>query len=496
MIAPNPTQCPTSQRPARRRPRVHLRRRRSKKRGVALILVLGALTILTVMLAEFQDETSAELGSALSQRDALKAEYAAKSSINLSRLLIASEPTIRKALAPLFMLMGARGGAPQIPVWEFADQVLGAFNDEQGNEAFASLASVSVSDGENLGLEGAGFEVTIVDEDSKINVNGPARGDAFSQQRMAAQLIGLMQGARYDAMFEGRDSDGEFTDRQTVCSALVDWTDPDQNAYVCDPNSNTAQQSGAAEDSFYQQLDDPYQRKNAAFDSLEELHLVRGVDDDFWATFVEPEGDDPAKRILTVWGQDKVNINTANPQTLLAVTCAYAVPGTPLCIDVGQQATLIMLLGVLKNMTQGAPIFASPKVYVQAVQGKGMFGSMFAAMGLQPVKLLSESELLKAITIESKVFSIYATGYVKAGKRETRVRIHSVVDFRGAPPPGMARGGQAGLDALAEQLAGQGPQVGASGQQPQGQAGNLTPDAIAAVLRPDPAGNVIYYRIY
>src|SRR5262245_45159426 len=101
---------------------------RSQHRRVALLLVLDALTLLTVMLAEFQDETSAELGSALSERDALKAEYAAKSAINLSRLLIAAEPTIRNSpgVGPLLM-MAFRGQKPQIPVWAFADKVLGAF---------------------------------------------------------------------------------------------------------------------------------------------------------------------------------------------------------------------------------------------------------------------------------------------------------------------------------------------------------------------------------
>ena len=77
--------------PARERAR-RLRRRR---RGMALILVLAALTVLTVMLTEIQDESSAEFGSSLAARDAVVAEYAAKSAVNLSRLLIAAEPTIR-----------------------------------------------------------------------------------------------------------------------------------------------------------------------------------------------------------------------------------------------------------------------------------------------------------------------------------------------------------------------------------------------------------------
>jgi general secretion pathway protein K len=71
-------------------------RARRQRRGVALIIVLAALTVLTVMLTEIQDESSAEFGSALAARDALVAEYAAKSAVNLSRLLIAAEPTIRR----------------------------------------------------------------------------------------------------------------------------------------------------------------------------------------------------------------------------------------------------------------------------------------------------------------------------------------------------------------------------------------------------------------
>ena len=143
-------------------------KRLGRERGVALVLVLGALTILAVMLTDFQDETSAELGSALSTRDSIKAEYAARSALQLSRLLIAAEPTIRKGLAIFFIASG--GAPPQIPVWDFADQVLGAFNDAAGLQKFA-LASVSMDQGKKLGIQGAGFDIDIIDEDSKIDLN-------------------------------------------------------------------------------------------------------------------------------------------------------------------------------------------------------------------------------------------------------------------------------------------------------------------------------------
>ncbi|MEB2311042.1 MAG: type II secretion system protein GspK [Sorangiineae bacterium] len=484
-------------REARLRRRARGRRRsRRKERGVALIMVLGALTVLTVMLTEFQDQTSAELGSALTERDALKAEYAAKSAINLSRLLIASEPTIRKALAPLFLLM--RRGPPQIPVWQFADQVLGAFNDKTGAEAFRLLAGVDVSEGKHLGLDGAGFEITIVDEDSKIDLNTAARGDAFSQARLASQLSGLMLGPQYDSMFENADPDGAHSDRQTICSAIVDWTDPDQDAYTCDPHSGTAQQAGA-EDSYYEMLKRPYQRKNAAFDSLEELRLVRGVGDDFWSTFIQPDPSNPDKRTVTVWGQGKVNVNTANAQTLLAVICGNA-PAAPLCNDPLQASSFLSAVTMLRGFTMGAPLFSSTRGFVNTMKGTGPIGTVMAAVGLQPVVFLSDSETMKAITTESRVFSIYATGYVKAGKRETRVKVHAVVDFRGAPPPGMPNLGQLSSLGLLGSDGATGPgglgQSGATEANPlAGLPADASSSAIVGALRPSAAGNIIYYRI-
>jgi general secretion pathway protein K len=376
-------------------------------------------------------------------------------------------------------------------VWEFANRVLGAFNDASGAAEFSSLAGVNLEEGRNLGLTGAGFEVQIVDEDSKLNMNLAARGEAFSQSRLAAQLIGLIQAPQYSPLFENRDADGHFSDRQTICSAIVDWTDPDQESYVCDPHSGSAQQA-AAEDSFYEMLKRPYSRKNAAFDSLEELRLVRGIGDDFWATFVDPDPEDPTKRVVTVWGQGQINVNTANPATLWALICGSAVPGTPLCTNAEEAAKFMSLMALLRGFTQGAPLFGSPKGFLNALKCRGsMFSALCEATEMQPVTLLSDDLVLKAVTTESKVFSIYATGYVKAGKRETRVRIHTVVDFRGAPPPGVGP-----LPPGAALVA---PQANAPDPNQPAGAGQTaaSPDqsALAVVLEPSPAGNVIYYRI-
>jgi len=484
---PTPQPRPGPKAPARKS-------RRERERGVAMILVLGALTILTVMLTEFQTETSAEFSSALAERDAVKAEYAARSGVNLTRLLIAAEPTIRNRLIkdPLgaLLVMAYGGKLPQIPVWEHSESILGAFNDAAGMEKFSLLAGIDLEEAKNLGMKDASFKVVVVDEDAKININRPARGGPANNQRAAEQIIGLLAGAQYDEMFENRGPDGQFNDRQTVCGAMIDWADPDTNTYVCDVESGMAQQS-AAEDSYYESLKQPYERKNAAYDSMDELHMVRGITDEFWTTFVEPDPEDPTRRTLTVWGTDTVNVNTAPPQVLLAMICANAKRPAPLCEDLEQTAMAIGLFNMLKGFTSGIPIFGSANVFLKFVQGKGPFGTMLPAMGVEPVVLLSEAELKKDLNAESKVFSIYSTGTVKAGKRQTEVQIHAVVDFRGAPPPGRPRS----AEDIEEAMAGMMGLPAAATKTTSGDEEELTEETIPGYLNKNPGGNIVYYRV-
>src|SRR5690606_31767693 len=233
--------------------------------------------------------------------------------------------------------------------------------------------------------------------------------------RLAIQILGLLAGQQYNPLFEERDASGQFHSREQICSAIVDWTDPDQDTFSCDLSGQFVASGG--EDSFYQLLDDPYERKNAAFDSLGELHMVRGITDDFWATFIEPDPLNPRKRVGTVWGQGKVNVNTANPQTLLAVICGSAVEGTPLCFDPIEQAKFLSVVGLIQGAIAGAPVFSSPKGFVSALKGKGMFGSVMTFLEMEPIQFRSDDELMKAVSTESKVFSIYSTGIAEAGTR-------------------------------------------------------------------------------
>ena len=456
-------------------------KRRAKEAGIALVMVMGAIAILTVMLAEFQDETSAELAAATAQRDSLQAEYMARSAVNLSRLLIATEPTMRKAIAPMFMLM--KKTPPQLPVWEFSDRLLGAFNDEESGKDFAQTVGLDLSQGKNLGLKGGKYELVIVDEDSKINVNLGAAND-IAHIRLAQELMSLIGPPQYSPLFEQRDSTGQFHDRIATCQALIDWADVDEQAFNCDLSQLSAAQNAGVEDAWYRLLRKPYGRKNAPYDSLNELHMVRGVSEDFWSTFIDPDPTNPKKRVITVWGQGAVNVNTANAQTLLGVVCAGA-PQADICTNIDQASLFLTGVTMARGITMGAPMFGSTRDFVQAMSGQGQLGPLLASIGMKPIVFKSQAEFQKSITTESKMFSIYAVGVKKGYRRETRVQVHAVVDFRNAP----------NLSAPAPTAT-----TGLPGATPPPAASSATPaagstDAIAQANAPSTGGTVVYYRV-
>ena len=451
-------------------------RRRKMEGGVALVMVLGAIAIMIVMLAEFQDDAGAEFAAATASRDSMQAEYFARSAISLSRLLVAAEPTMRAAITPLLALM--RRTPPQLPVWQYADRILGAFNDKEAGKDFAGLSGLDLSRGKNLGLKGGRFEIVIVDEDSKINVNMGAANE-IAHLRLAKQLMGRMAPIQYNPLFDQRDATGNYNDRLSTCSALIDWADNDEQLYSCDVTN--APSSNSVEDGWYQLLPKPYRRKNAPYDSLEELHMVRGVTDDFWATFVDPDPTNPQKREMTVWGQGTVNVNTANALTLYALVCSGA-PQAPLCTDASQMQMFVMGVLMAQGISMGAPLFGSPGDFIATMKGQGMLGPLLTGMGMKPVTFQSEGDFGKSISTESKVFSIYAVGVVKGYRRETRVRIHAVVDFRAAPS-------LANLRSLAASPTT--PATAASATA----SGQTSQTAITSALQPSIGGQILYFSI-
>jgi general secretion pathway protein K len=186
-------------------------------------------------------------------------------------------------------------------------------------------------------------------------------------------------------------------------------------------------------------------------------------------------------------------VNTANAMTLYALVCSGAVTGTELCTDPNQLPLFVTGVTMAQGISMGAPLFGSPADFVATMKGQGMLGPLLTTLGIKPVKFSSESDFAKSIATESKVFSVYAVGVVKGYKRETRVRIHTVVDFRSAPTLANLAG------AVTASLTGGTSPGASSSATPSGTSASgssaTDPNAIAAALAPSLGGQVLFFHV-
>ncbi len=373
---------------------------RESQRGVALLIVLIALTILAAMTADFMESNETYLITAVNHRDSVQAEYLARSGVNLSRLLLSvqSLPMLKKALS--------------FPFWEFADLILEPFSssDKDGG-MMGGMMGFSLNTAQGLGLkEGHEFAVTIVDEDSKINVNLGSNPMDKRKNMVFKNLMSLVAPEMYDELFDGDDYKDSL-DRELVIGEIFDYIDADNDSYI----------GGGGEAPYYSSEEPPYERKNAPFDSLEELHMVHGIGDDFWSAIVDPNPEDPTARVLTVWGKGKVNVNSANPQVLYSTLCMLASDkdGNTPCTDPLIANNLIQILQTYNFMKTFMPA-KNVKEFMNRVRNPA---SMFLmdVPGF-PVKAKKGKGVF---VTSSHVFSIYVTGTVNNATR----RIHAVIDI-------------------------------------------------------------------
>lgn len=416
--------------------------RSKREQGVALIMVLAMISIMAIVLTELHETTITHSIIAVGQRDRLRAEYMAKSGINITRLLIGNEPAIRAVVAPLYQGFVGRP-PPQLPVWSMANLIVEPFCDLSSKE---DTADFSISNERKASYE-ASCQVRAFSENSRINVNRPLlrAGDEARlsvAQQLYTQFGGYMRPSPFDPIFQEQDPDGLNSSRLDIISSIIDWWDPDSERTTFDPGASTVQRSGA-EDDVYSRFEPRYVIKNAPFDSLEELRLVRGMSDDLWATFVQPSPDDIGSRKLTIYGSGSVNPNEAPAEVLLARLCSY-IPQTTLCADMQEQAKFVQLVRTARVMFP-IPFFSKPEDFLNFIQGRGnekdLYPTLLGFLGeghpllFAPVIIPQDKmqALNDAFVVSAKIFTIHVTG--TAGRASARIT--TVMNFheRWTPPP-------------------------------------------------------------
>jgi general secretion pathway protein K len=333
-------------------------------RGVALVLVLTTVAILASIGVDFSYSSRVSLKLAENLRDETRAVYLAQSAINLSRLLLhfqkqidqlggqltqglqqllstnqktpaqgQTRPPTTAAAAPPAANLGIR-------LWELVpidSNVFGALlagKIEGMEKTAAGEAQPILPPGERLAIEHSfgtfegGFHAKIVDENSRINVTG-LDGVGGAPLATLIQLRAMMADPKYDFIFDEEDANHDRVRRDDVILAMKDWVDLRDTGYTIDPTNTSSPFVAGFSDknAAYSRYEPRYLAKSAHFDSLEELYMVRGVNDRFMAAF----GDR-----LTVWPDinSKLNINSDDPRQMLTnILIAAANPNDPALRD-------------------------------------------------------------------------------------------------------------------------------------------------------------------
>jgi type II secretory pathway component PulK len=214
----------------------------------------------------------------------------------------------------------------------------------------------------------------IVDENRKININK-------ANNQVLERLFQLALGFNESSSIE-------------LAASIIDWRDADSMLSI---------PIGSAENSYYTNSAYPYEAKNADIEALDELLLVKGM---------TPDILEKLRNYITIYGQGRVNVNTASKIVLLA-------------------------LGLDKDMADRITSFRSGKDKLEGTVDDNIFETTLDIPGrINEFAQLSESDLAGLTTVTesylattSESFTVKCAAHLN--NKNYTVRLVCVMDKNG-----------------------------------------------------------------
>ena len=242
----------------------HLKNKIAKE-GAALLVALWVLIILSLIVGSFAFETQLEAMLVSHKRKKFSAEMAAYSGLEYARAILDQQ-----------------SNAKELEIEDMDE-------DPDGFMQAALFSQRGLTTTSEIELGNSRFSVTLESAESGRNINLLSR----------EEWIEILEMANISS-----------TEWDTMVDCLEDWID----------EGDLHQLNGAeSDDPFYQ--DRGYPVKNGPLDSIEELLLIKGWGEDVLFGKEEDENSDAifgVANLLTVWGDGKVNLNTASTDVLLS----------------------------------------------------------------------------------------------------------------------------------------------------------------------------------
>ncbi len=228
----------------------------------------GSILIITLWTICFLSALAVSLGFGIRQKIALLGRIDER-----DRLSFIAEAGVKRAI---------------IQIKKEGDKIYDSLQDAWSNDPTV-FSNIDINGGRfnvfyNLKNELSGYaelRFGLVDEESKININS---ADMVTLEHLFKIALGL-----------------EEMQAQELAASIVDWRDADSELSI---------PLGSAEGSYYRDLSYPYDAKNEPIEVLDELLLVKGISQDIFFKL---------KDYVTIYGDGKVNVNTASKVVLMAL---------------------------------------------------------------------------------------------------------------------------------------------------------------------------------
>jgi general secretion pathway protein K len=269
----------------------------ANNRGMALVITLFVVALVTVLVLEYHFDASVEIDLAANFASDVQAYHLALSGVNFARALLLRDDPQADGPEDLWYRLGL------IPAC-FPPQQLLTLAGEAGSGPLPTEGTEEIVDTPSSD-EGC-VRLRIVDEQSKLPINAlmPTGGN----QEPNPTWLRI-----FEQFF------ASFQIDQDILDALVDWIDQNDEPHGV----------SGAENAYYEALEHPYTAPDGPMRALGDLRLVRGFDYETLAKFfpgVPPERiadvDLGSNGYLVAYppGQEaKVNLNTANGEVLQAL---------------------------------------------------------------------------------------------------------------------------------------------------------------------------------
>lgn len=282
-----------------------------QRRGAALLTVLVAIFILSLMTLELQYTSMVEQRLAYNELNQMQAYYLAKSGANIGLLRVALYARVRKmskqlkGMAPGIDLNPALDAVWSLPLPAFPPKKESLEKLTKGDKDAAEkiLGETKVSDGQTthtISSEGSKINLNFLEipEASKNNpFNFTKRPDSLVEY-VAMMLVNLIEGFIRDSE-NPNDEYGNLKPEELVAD-IMDWINPGNSRLL-----------GGSKDAYYEQQKPPYKAKRGKFFTIDELKLVKDIDDHLFRKL---------KPHVTVYSSEgKINLNNATREMYRAI---------------------------------------------------------------------------------------------------------------------------------------------------------------------------------